>query len=368
MSHLPFVTSPMSRRALLGFGAATTVATIALGLAALDAPCESRGLVIPMPVAPVLPTPVSAPAVEAPKAEPAAPAEVPAVVTGQGDISVVFTAQGKTYVKLAELGGDSADALSIPRHGRVRMGRDDYKLAGIAEVATRDVPAMFGGWEHKRVRVDSTCEASVTGFAVVAQLSGDPDYAGVNEWSKRTILENGHPVLAARLDNCTGSYARDAALSNVVVPERSHDAAIENAARALLIASNASREIQKTWDAELQGKAPKWYANDAIKTEVVRHPRTGEVFVSAHGQVSASCGDPTANLWGLFRVEQDGSLKVVELHPLDSLDQIDGLLDIENDGSFELIGKKFLDEDIVIARGSGEVLDRLFVPFYGCPC
>lgn len=362
MSHLPFVTSPMSRRALLGVGAATTIATIALGLAALEAPRESRGLVIPMP-APAMPAmPVSAP-IAAPSAAP-----VVAPLAGRSDISLVFTVNGQAYVKLADLDTDGPEALSIPRHGRLRMGRDDYKQTGIAEVAARDVPAKFASWQDKRVRVDSKCDAKVTGFAVVAQLTGDPDYAGVQAWTKRTVLDNGAPVLAARLDNCTGSYARDAALSEVVVPERSHDAALERAARAALIASEPSRALQASWDADLQGKAPRWYADDAIKTEVLRHPRTGEVFVAAHGAVSGSCGDPSANLWGLFRVENDGTLTAVELHALDALDQIDGLIDIENDGAFELIGKRFLDEDLVIARASGEAIDSLHVPFYGCPC
>jgi hypothetical protein len=121
---------------------------------------------------------------------------------------------------------------SLPPHGRPRLVEDDGVQAAIAPVAQRAVPAGYAAWAGRKVKVDSTCEASVVGFAVVARLIGEPDYAGVDAWDAASVMKAGHAVLAAKLDRCTGRLARDAALPAIVFPTRRHDAALERAGRA----------------------------------------------------------------------------------------------------------------------------------------
>ncbi len=112
------------------------------------------------------------------------------------------------------------------------------------------------------------------------------------------------------------------------------------------------------WDAE----------NAQLTTKIVKHPTTGVTWVSIHGHMDHGCGDPSANVWGLFRVEADGSLASVQLRKLDDLESIDQLIDIDGDGELELIGKPWLGLDTVVMRASGEELARLTLPLFGCPC
>src|SRR6185369_11640136 len=88
-------------------------------------------------------------------------------------------------------------------------------------VEPANVPVAYRRWLGQRVTVDGTCSANVTGFAVVARLTGDTGYAGIDDehWTARNVLEHGHPMLAATLDGCHGTFARDAALAPVVIPK-----------------------------------------------------------------------------------------------------------------------------------------------------
>jgi hypothetical protein len=285
----------------------------------------------------------------------------------------VFTAGKATYMKLADLKAPEDEGhggLAVPRHGKLRRATDDYVEAAIATVARRDVPAEYAVWNDRKVKVDNTCEAKVTGFAIVSRLVGSPEYAGVDAWTPATVMDAGHAVLAARLDGCTGTFARDATLPDVVVPIRLHDAALENAARKALIASPAGRRTQREWNDQLTAlgdKAGPWHAGGAITAEVLRHPQTGVTFVSVHGHVSGGCGAPHANVWGLFRVTGD-TLVPVQLRPLGDVETIDQLIDIDGDGELELLGKPWLGKDKLLTHANGDAIDQLSVPFHGCPC
>jgi hypothetical protein len=83
---------------------------------------------------------------------------------------------------------------------------------------------------------------------------------------------------------------------------------------------------------------------------------------------SVGCGDAAVNVWGLYRVEHDGSLTAVQLHKLDDLWSISKLIDVDNDGEPELIGSDWLGLDTIVIRGSGDELERLSLAFFGCPC
>ena len=104
---------------------------------------------------------------------------------------------------------DHADPLEIPPHGALHRSRDrDGVTAAIATVAEQDVPADHLRWLGRRVEVDDVCTATVIGFAVVARQQPTP---GRTAPRTDAVLRSGHAVLAARLDRCTGSYARELA-------------------------------------------------------------------------------------------------------------------------------------------------------------
>jgi len=367
MSFLPRVASQAPYRIAIGAGCALGVVTLLAGLASPS----------PSPVTIQAPTalPASVPPPPAPPPPPAAlptPPAPPAPEVHSNQLMFVFQAGGTTYMKVADLRmlDEEGDDLPVPRHGRFRMANENYIDAAIAPVADGDVPLMHLVWKDRKVKVDNHCEASVVGFAVVSRVVGDAGYAGLEKWNAAGLLQAGHIVLAAKLDGCTGRFARDATLPDIVVPTQITDKALEKAARAALIASAPARDTQREWNeqkAAIGGDAGPWHKEATMVTEVLRHPRTGVTFVSIHGHVSAGCGDAHANVWGLFRVDQ-GKLVPVEVRQLGEVETIDALIDVDGDGDFEILGKTWLGYDVRLTRANGEALDQLTVPFVGCPC
>jgi hypothetical protein len=334
----------------------------------------------PAPVAVHDPIALPAVATPSPAPPPAAlpePPAPPAPEVHASQLMFVFQAGGATYMRLADLRmlDEDGDELPVPRHGRLRLSKDNYIDAAIAPVKDGDVPLMHLVWKDRRVKVDNRCEASIVGFAVVSRLVGDPGYADPShgdgdQWTAAGVMKAGHTVLAARLDGCTGSFARDATLPDIVVPTPLHDAALESAARAQLIASAPARDTQREWDEQKTatgGDAGPWHKEATIATEVLRDPRTGVTFVSAHGHVSAGCGDAHANVWGLFRVA-GRKLVPVQLRRLGDVETIDALLDVDGDGELEILGKTWLGYDTLLTHENGEPIDGMSVPFLGCPC
>jgi hypothetical protein len=283
------------------------------------------------------------------------------------ELALVFSAGGASYMKLTEI-GEGAEIK--PKHERPRLVSDDGVEAAIANVQVADVPQAYRRWQGRTVKIDNTCETTVTGFAVVSRLTGETGYAGVDadSWSANNVLESGNVVLAARLAGCTGTFARDAALPPVIVPRELGDEALVSQARAALIESAAARDAQAEYSA-IVPSGNWWDAEGAqLSAKIVTHPTTGVTWVSMHGHMDEGCGGPQANVWGLFRVEADGSLAAVQLRKLDGLWSIDQLVDLDNDGELEVIGRPWLGLDTVVVSASGEELARLSVPFFGCPC
>jgi hypothetical protein len=342
-----------------------TLLVLGAGLVAAIAVASPRAGERPEPAIVRAPIAVVAPAADV--ASVVTTAALPAPPTP----SFVMRAGTTSYMKLADLaGGDDAEAAGEPRprHAAPKLYDHDAVYSAVAVVDASDVPRTYRGWLGRAVTVDGACEAKVTGFAVVARLTGDPGYAGLDRetWTAATVLAHGATTLAARLDGCTGTFARDAALPGVVVAQPREDAALAAAARAALIDSAPSRETQREWsDQDQQGA---WHAHTDIATGVLRHPRTGVTWVYAHGRGDLGCGGPEVNLWGLFRVDADGKLVAIQLRKLGDIHAIEQLVDIDGDGELEIIGSTWLGGDRVIARASGEELTRLALPFYGCSC
>lgn len=333
---------------------------LVMGLARISHPVAAHAVEVAPPAATSIETPdVIAPPIAV--QEPAQPVR-------STDIELVFSARKTTFMQLASISGDG---IAMPRHGKPRLVSDDGVETSIAAVQPDNVPVAYRRWLGKRVVVDGTCSANVTGFALVARLTGDTGYAGVDDehWTSRSVLEHGHAMLAATLDGCTGTFARDAALPAVIVPKVLDDNdTLAAAAKQQLLASSAARDAQAEWT-EYEQKGD-WWQNEAIqfKTVIVRHPTTGVTWVSLHAVMERGCGEPEINVWGLFRVKPDGTLAAEQLRKLGDLWSIDQLIDIDGDGELELVGQPWLGLDNLVTRASGEELTRLELPFFGCPC
>jgi hypothetical protein len=295
---------------------------------------------------------------------PITPVEPAPLASPSAQLLFVFRAGNATYVKLADL---EADAL--PKHGKLKLS-DGESTSAVATVHDSEVPAAYQGWTGKQVIVDGRCTASVTGYAVVGRLTGDPGYAGVagEHWTASTVMAQGAIVLAARIDRCSkGVYARDAALAPIIVPDPVKDEALAEAAKSALLASDVAKQAAAEWSSTEQEGT--WQDHAEFDTRVVRHPVTGVTWVAVHGNLpEMGCGGPDINVWGLFRVDPDGTLVPVELRKLDELYAIDSLLDVDGDGQLEVLGRPWLGLDVVLAHASGEPIDRLRLPFFGCPC
>ena len=318
------------------------------------------------PVAMVAPEPMVA--VAAP--EPARAPE-PAVV----DDAVRFVvAVGDASYLVVDTDSDEDDRPPVAEriaHGAPTLiATDDmFPEAAIATVATADVPAAQRAWLERRVLVDNACEARVTRFALVSLFTGDLDYMGVDPTDgdvAAKVFGAGNVVLAAELDGCGAGFARaaDAPLALPAIPV--DDNALERTAKRRLLGSELARAAQTSYTAELE-RTGDWSKEADVTARVFRHPRTGEVFVSARAQAWFDCGGLDANLWGLYRVDDAGGLAQIRVTDLGEVNQLDTPIDIDGDGTFEwtaatmLSGPALVDDD-------GTVLRRVEIPFYGCPC
>ena len=294
------------------------------------------------------------------------------------DVSLVFSAEGHTFMKIADL-----DAEHLPTHAAPTLlhSKEDYTYTATAHVAAAEVP-QFTPWLMRDVMVDGSCTARVTGFAIATRLSGDIGYADSQgaeagesdrEWTAHSVFRLGTPMLVAELEGCAGGkvFARGSDLKDPIAMKIVQDATLAAAAKKALLRSPQSIEAQKEWDnpewapSELPKK---WYADPSTtwSTQVLVHPVTGVTFVSVHAQQPFTCGTPFANVWGLYRVV-DGKLMPVEHASLGDISDIEQLVDLDGDGELEVIGTPFIGGRIVNDI-HGATLQKLDEQFYGCPC
>jgi hypothetical protein len=269
-------------------------------------------------------------------------------------VQLVFRAEGATYMKLR-------DADPMPAHGTPVLHEADEASAWqtISIADTDDVP----GWRGRTVTIDGTCQAKVVGFAVVARLTGSPDYAGdFATWTADNVLATGAPVVAAKLDGCDGAIATSA-IPLVAL----QDDMLAKQARAKLLASPVAAEAQRTWRADKRKGT--WSADDSatFETLVVRDA-AGVEYVSVTGRIDEGCGGPEIQIWGLYR--KDGEkLAVVQQRALGDVRSITALVDLDGDGALEVLGTSWLGNETILWRPTGnEEVTRVSVPFYGCPC
>ncbi|HEX3477942.1 MAG TPA: hypothetical protein VHT91_23125 [Kofleriaceae bacterium] len=202
MLHTALATAPdrpMVHVAAVVAGIALTGAGLVFATSALIAADEPGAHRAPAPPALSIPS------------EPAVAPVAAALPAGPEPLALVFRAGDASYLSIADLpdGDGHATPLQTPPHGALQRSRDrDGVTAAIATVAEQDVPADQLRWLGRRVDVDDVCTATVIGFAVVARQQRTPGRIAL---PADAVLRSGHAVLAARLDRCTGSYARELA-------------------------------------------------------------------------------------------------------------------------------------------------------------
>lgn len=335
------------RYLLIAAGCTTLGALAALGSASRD----TRVSIVRVPELKVVETLVER-AVEAPP-------------PNSREVHLVVNAGGASYMQLVEI-GEAAEPM--PRHGALTFHDDDGVKSAVATVAARDLSTSYRAWLGREVTVDGACKAKVTGFAVIARLTGSPEFAGEDGWTKKTVFAAGSKLIAAQLDGCTGTLARDSALSPIVYPAVLDDdasAALARQAKAALLATQAARDIQTAWQADRTGA---WTKDANVTTQVVRHPTTNATWISVNVSQDFSCGDPNANLWGLYRVAPDGSLVETQVRALENGTAVEQLVDLDGDGELELLGRTWLDFERTLTSASGAPLQQLALPFFGCAC
>lgn len=356
MTLRPEIVAPTSTylTRLIGAGLATTL--IAGAFALVTRPQVARV----EPTATIVLTHVPEQAIA-----PARVQEVTPPVPASKEIHLVFTAGGASWIKLASLE-------TLPRHGKPVHSEDDYQSSAIASIAEANIPDEYTRWLGKQVTVDGGCRATVIDVAVVARLTGYPGYAGIesvdDKWTAPAVFEHGAKILAAKLDNCAGgSYARESAYSNVIVPLAIEDEPLAAAALKSLKASTEAVGAQTEWTEYSQPGI--WHQNEYATTQtmVLRHPMTGATWVSVHMQYSGGCGLPNINVWGLYRTDADGKLVRVK-SSLGDIVQIEKILDVDGDGELEVIGRPWLGIDRAIQAADGTTLEKLELPYFMCPC
>lgn len=319
-----------------------------------------------------MPTELLAPAVRA------GAHEDPAPIVRADSLAYAFVFQvGKdSYVKLA---GD-ADAI---RHRAPTLIAGDGEAAAIAAVDPRRLPESTRMWLGHQVVVDGACTATIDGFAIVARLTGTTPYAGIDSgdgehdaaWTAATAFDKGTRVLAARLSRCTGTWARDAALPGAVVgAEEPTTADIAARVKADLFASPLAREADAGWDdpqwsldaADPAEKLP-WRQRLDLTVKTYAHEQNArERWITVRGMIGGGCGERTVDLSAVYKLDATGALTRVWLG---SGMTITNLVDVDGDGTFELVGAAgFVESRAVLMRADGTELDAVAVPFYGCPC
>jgi hypothetical protein len=297
-------------------------------------------------------TPPTLPTVE-PEVQPVPP-EPPRVISSE--LKLVFHAGTHSYVKLSA-------TENVPT-GNATIVKDESAVHAFWPLASDALPS----WVGKQVFVDNDCTATITSLHYVSRMSIEN-----LEW-----LEEGQSVskamaeravfIAGELDGCDGTYARSASLPKVVVPETLPDnAELVKKAKRELLHSPAAAATEREWVEDYQSTED-WKAAAMYDIRTFRHPLTKQTWMSIHAWNESGCGDPGVNIWGLFRVDAEGSLMTIQIRDLGTMTKIHQIIDIEGDGGFELIGQPWMPSDTIVTESHGDVLETLELPYDGCPC
>jgi hypothetical protein len=282
------------------------------------------------------------------------------------EFAFVFSVDGVSYVRL------STEERALAR-GSERLIEEDGVHAVVAPVAIAAMPAELRAWAGRSVLVDGVCRARVVGFAEVSRISGDPpDSYGDDEdegaapakWTIESVTDTG-VVLAAKLDGCTGTWARSTDYSPAAVAAKVDAPELEEAARKELLARHDSDPTQEAWTGA--GGEGDWRDAAEVVTQVYQHALTDERWVFVQARRHGGCGDPGFAVMAAYRANADGTVRrVADLQF--GYDTIAGVVDFDGDGQPELLlGDGNRAELVDLAN---ERHESIHVPYhsYGCGC
>jgi len=258
-----------------------------------------------------------------------------ASITDPAEFAMVFAVDGTSYLRL------SAEERASVR-GAARLVEHDGVFSVVAPVTTDAMPADLRAWAGRSVLVDGTCRARVVGFAEVSRVSGDAgpswDYeedkpVEAPAWTIESVSES-NVTLAAKLDGCTGTWARAESYSPAAVAAKLDEPALESAAIADLLAKTEDDALQANWQ-EMGGEGD-WRDAAEVVSQVYQHPLTNERWVFVQAWKSGGCGDASFSMMAAYRAREDGTVhRVADLDFGD--EDLEQVVDLDGDGQPELI-------------------------------
>ena len=273
------------------------------------------------------------------------------------------------------------DPATIESHAKSKLEGEDPTTT-IAALRDRDLTTALRAWRGESVVVDSKCVDVIHDFALVHVLSGDPVYAAEDtvptaRWTRQLIDRHGTAYVVAKLEHCTGTYARSALAPAIVAYENVDDPTKVDVdvahATDDLMKSDVAEQVKQELSGQMADEHDEHDPTLAfdrfteISTKAEIDPRTHTKWVVVHAHADFSCGGPQINFWGLYRVEGDRVVAVKQAK-LEGLAQITGLLDIDGDGIPEILGTGWISPTKAIYDLEEATLVSYDVPFFGCPC
>jgi hypothetical protein len=272
------------------------------------------------------------------------------------------------------------DPSTIDSHAKSHLEADEYPTTTLAPLHDRDLTKELRAWRGQGVVVDSGCLDVVHDFALVHVLGGDPAYADEDnvataKWTRRMIDAHGTAYVVAKLEHCTGTYARSELAPWIVAYEDVSEDPTKidlDVARATddLMKSDIGEQVKQAFIGQMADEHDTSSAFDKvteISTKVALDPRTHTKWIAVHAHADFMCGGPQINFWGLYRVEGDHVI-VVKQAKLESLAQITSLIDVDGDGIPEILGGGWISPTNAIYDLEENTVVSYDVPFFGCPC
>ena len=272
------------------------------------------------------------------------------------------------------------DPSTVDSHAKSHLENDEYPTRTLASLRDRDLTKELRAWRGQGVVVDSQCVDVLHDFALVHVLSGDPVYADEDnvataKWTRRMVDEHGTAYVVAKLEHCTGTYARAElapwiiAYEDVTGDPTKVDLDVAHATDDLM-KSEVGEQVKQEFIGQMADEHDTSSGFDKvteISTKVAIDPRTHTKWIAVHAHADFMCGGPQINFWGLYRVEGDHVIAIKQAK-LESLAQITSLIDVDGDGIPEILGGGWISPTNAIYDLEENTIASYDVPFFGCPC
>ncbi|HEY0255135.1 MAG TPA: hypothetical protein VGC41_26590 [Kofleriaceae bacterium] len=286
------------------------------------------------------------------------------------EVAFVIQAEDTNYMILP------IDAATLP-HVKSRMVNEEYASTTIAPLHAKDLTREVRAWQGVDVLVDNTCRATLHDFAVIHTLTGDPAYAADEtandaKWTRASIEKNGAAFVVAKLETCSGTYARAASAPAAVKFENlgtDQQSAEELAAIQDLESSSVAAEARTGFAEQVtegnMGGSTNFDEVTHFTAQTARDNRTDTSWIVVRGAADFMCGGPDVNIWGLYRIDHGKPTRIVAAKS--KLAGIDSLVDLDGDGLPEILGSELLSTTSFYDRDQNDLVSYQ-IPFFGCPC